>query len=202
MCVALITGASCIAQSPPKLPQSAAVIAEIKETFTIGGKPIPPEIFRDFGDGNLADSKNIWVAVDAVAATKSNLYADHVSKQASWVVQKSAPDGDGAVEKTAYRYFGATNNGLLIAVASYSGGGSGDFFTLHVLHVVARHAFDFDGNVYERSELINLRRLPLGNRREGDVTISGNAITISTSGRVDAGASNTSKRQVIEAYRP
>jgi hypothetical protein len=35
-------------------PSTASLIAEVRRTFTIDGKPIPPEIFRDFGDGDLA----------------------------------------------------------------------------------------------------------------------------------------------------
>src|SRR5262245_22801991 len=35
---------------------TAALIAEIRRSFTIDGKQVPPEIFRDFGDGDLADS--------------------------------------------------------------------------------------------------------------------------------------------------
>jgi hypothetical protein len=32
---------------------------EVRKTFTVGGKRIPPEIFRDFGDGDFADSGSI-----------------------------------------------------------------------------------------------------------------------------------------------
>ena len=34
----------------------AALLSEVRRAFTLHGKPIPPEIFRDFGDGDLADS--------------------------------------------------------------------------------------------------------------------------------------------------
>ena len=37
---------------------TAALVAEVRRTFKVHGKPIPPEIFRDFGDGDLADSGN------------------------------------------------------------------------------------------------------------------------------------------------
>jgi hypothetical protein len=40
---------------------SAALLAEVRKSFTVKGQPIPPEIFRDFGDGDLADSGAIWV---------------------------------------------------------------------------------------------------------------------------------------------
>ena len=34
---------------------TAALIAELRHSFTLNGKPIPPEIFRDFGDGDFAE---------------------------------------------------------------------------------------------------------------------------------------------------
>jgi hypothetical protein len=49
-------------------PSAAVLIAEVRHSFTLNGKAIPPEIFRDFGDGDLADSGNIWVTVDLKAA--------------------------------------------------------------------------------------------------------------------------------------
>jgi hypothetical protein len=41
----------------------AALIAEARRAFTLNGKQVPPEIFRDFGDGDLADSGTIWVTI-------------------------------------------------------------------------------------------------------------------------------------------
>jgi hypothetical protein len=38
---------------------TTALIAEVRRAFTLNGKQIPPEIFRDFGDGDLADSGSI-----------------------------------------------------------------------------------------------------------------------------------------------
>jgi hypothetical protein len=55
---------------------SAATVAdpldEVRALFTIGGKPIPPEIFADFGDAWMSDSRPIIVAIDANAAIGSN----------------------------------------------------------------------------------------------------------------------------------
>ena len=34
---------------------AAALVAEVRRSFTLQGKTIPPEIFRDFGDGDLAE---------------------------------------------------------------------------------------------------------------------------------------------------
>jgi len=56
----------------------------------------------------------------------------------------------GRWRRDGVTYFGATENGLLVVLAAYSGGGSGDFITLHILDIVAARAFDLAGKIYER----------------------------------------------------
>ncbi len=161
-------------------PSAAALVAEVKRTFTIQGKPVPPEIFRDFGDGDLADSGSIWVTVDLETATGSNLYADDIKQDNGWVSQRKTNDSINGAEETGYIYIGATANGLLVAIASYSGGGSGTFYTLHIMDIAAAKAFDLDGKLYDRVNLTNIRGVPLGDRWNGEVSISGNAIHVLT----------------------
>jgi hypothetical protein len=72
--------------SPKAFPETT-LLDEVRKTFTIGGKRIPPEIFRDFGDGDLADFGSIWVTVDVQAAVGSNLYADPIKVDGRWVTQ-------------------------------------------------------------------------------------------------------------------
>jgi len=140
---------------------TAALLAEVKKTFTVHGKPIPPEIFRDLGDGGsgLLDG-SIWVTVDVAAATGSNLYADDITQESGWISQKKA----GSDEVTGYNFRGTTDNGLLVVLADWSGGGSGDFRTLHILDLAAVRAFDDDGKIYQRIYLTNIRSIPLGDR--------------------------------------
>ncbi len=176
----------------------ASLLAEIKKSFTVRGKPIPPEIFRDFGDGDLADSAgDIWVTVDVEAATGSNLYADDIKAENGYYAQKKT----GSDEETAYRYIGPTGNGLLVVIADWSGGGSGDFYTLHILDLAAVRAFDYEGKIYRRVLLTNLRSIALGDRWDGDVTIAGNSIRIATkrNGPADEKARGP---MTIEAKRP
>jgi hypothetical protein len=190
---------------PPALAADApttALIAEARRTFTLGSKPIPPEIFRDFGDGDLADSGSIWVTIDVKAAIGSNLYADDITKNGAWLSQKKAATGPAAVEETAYKYIGATANGLLVALAAYSGGGSGDFITLHILDIAVARAFDLDGKVYERINLTNLRSAALGDRWDGDVKIAKNTITVVTTRKGPADQSGRRETTTIEARRP
>lgn len=178
-------------------PSTASLIAEMRHTFTIGGKPIPPEIFRDFGDGDLADSGSIWVTVDVKAATGSNLYFDNIKQAGKWFSQKKA----GADELTAYSYRGATANGLLVVLTSYSGGGSGDFMTLHILDVAAARAFDIEGKIYQRINLTNIAGIALGDRWDGEIGIEENTIRIVTTRKGPADDSGKRETRTIEARR-
>ena len=180
---------------------ASALTTEVRRAFTIHGKPIPPEIFRDFGDGDLADSGSIWVTVDLEAATGSNLYADDIKQDNGWVTQRKANQSINGAEQTDYKYIGATANGLLVVIASYRGGGSGTFYTLHIMDVGAAKAFDLDGKLYDRINLTSLRSMALGDRWAGDVSISGNAVRIVTtrSGPADSGSHTTTS---ITATRP
>jgi hypothetical protein len=61
---------------------------------------------------------------------------------------------------------GATANNLLVLIATYNGGGSGTFYTLHILDVSGQRAFDMDGGVYQRINVTSVRNVALGDRWE------------------------------------
>ena len=69
---------------------------------------------------------------------------------------------------------------MIVVIASYSGGGSGIFYTLHFVDVAAARGYDIEGKVYQRINLTNVRSVILGDRWEGELKISGNAIEIIT----------------------
>jgi hypothetical protein len=179
-------------------PSAAVLIAEIRHSFTLNGKAIPPEIFRDFGDGDLADSGNIWVTVDLKAAIGSNLYFDEIKQDGRWLSQRKA----GSDEEIGYTHMGTTDNGLLVVLAIYNSGGTGRFTHLHILDIAAARAFDFDGDVYERLNLTNLRTIPLGDRWGGEISVEKNTITIVTTRQGPADDSGERRRTTIEATRP
>jgi hypothetical protein len=190
--------------APPASADEAsqkATLAEVHRAFTFDGKPIPPEIFRDFGDGDLADSAPIWLTVDLEAAIGSNLYADAIERRGRWVVQRKVSPG-GPPEDTGYDYRGATANGLLVALASYSGRGSADFISLHILDLGQVRAFDADGRIRRRLVLTNLRSIALGDRWDGDIRIEGDAIRVVTTRTEPADDSGKSRTLTIEARRP
>ncbi|MGD0722204.1 MAG: hypothetical protein ABR970_14295 [Roseiarcus sp.] len=178
-----------------------AMIAEVRRAFTFDGKLIPPEIFRDFGDGDLADSAPIWLTVDVEASIGSNLYADAIERRGRWVVQRKVSPGHPP-EDTGYDYRGATANGLLVALASFSGGGSGDFISLHILELGQARAFDGDGKPRRRIVLTNLRTIALGDRWDGEVRIDGDAIRVVTTRKGPADDGGRSRTLTIAARRP
>jgi len=196
---------AALAPLPAVAEQPAArgdILAEIRHAFALDGKPIPPEIFRDFGDGDLADSGSIWVTVDLKAAIGSNLYFDAIERSGDWVTQRKEAAASGSREETAYRYIGATESGLLVVLAAYSGGGSGNFISLHILDLAPARGFDLDGELYDRIDLTNLRTIPLGDRWDGEVSIAANAITIVTTRKGPADQSGARETSTIEARRP
>ena len=179
---------------------AAEPLDELRKTFTIGGKPIPPEIFADFGDAMMSDSRPIVVTLDAKAAIGSNRYADPIATKGRWVEQvKPGPGGLNGPESIAYEYRGATANGLLVVLAVYSGGGSGAFHYLHLLDAAPSHAFDEDGSTYSRLDLTLVRTYVLGDRWQGDVKITGNSVRVVTDSSL-GGHGNAPV--TIEARRP
>jgi hypothetical protein len=179
---------------------AATALDEVRSAFTVEGKPIPPEIFDDLGDGDLSDSNSILVTVDVRAATGSNRYADPITKYGRWVKQTKANDKTlNGYEETAYQFIGRTRNDLLVVVASYSGGGTGTFNTLHILDAALAPAFDENGKIYQRLNLTVLRSVALGDRWDGTVTITGNMVHVLTKATTggSGGALNS-----IEARRP
>jgi len=180
---------------------AAALVAEVRHSLTIQGQPIPPEIFRDFGDGDLADSGAIWVTIDAAAAIGSNLYFDAIKKDGSTITQTKLGPNNAVLETTGYSFWGTTQNGLVVVIASYNGGGSGTFYTLHIVDVAAARGYDIEGKVYQRTNLTNVRSVILGDRWQGELKISGNAITIITTRNGPADDSARSPVTII-AQRP
>jgi hypothetical protein len=204
MLALLIAGAWCAQAAPRKAPPAdpaSLLIAELRRTFTLHGKRVPPEIFRDMGDGNIADSESIWVTVDVEAAIGSNLYADDIKEERGWVVQTRTVQGTSGGEETAYKFIGSTENGLLVAVASYNGGGTGTFHTLHILDVAAARAFDLEGKFYRRINLTSVRNVVLGDRWDGDVRIAKSLIIITTT-RDGPTGTGPPKTTTLEARRP
>ena len=109
----------------------------------------------------------------------SNRYADPIKTNGRWVEQAKPGSGSfNGPETIAYEFRGATANGLIVLLAAYTGGGSGTFYYLHILDPAKVRAFDEDGSIYSQLNLTLVRTYILGDRWQGDVTISGNSVRI------------------------
>ncbi len=186
----------CVASAPLR----ADSLAEVRKTFTIGGKPIPPEVFSDFGDAMLSDSRPSVVAIDANAAIDSNRYADPMTTKGRWVIQEKPASGSlGARETMACEFRGATANGLIVIQTE--------------MERRWRRSVSFPARARRRAAgRLRRRRLPLppprthrpahrepGGRLGGQVSVSGNSIRIITDApRGGSGA----PPQTIEARSP
>jgi hypothetical protein len=163
---------------------AADALQELRSFFTIGGKPVPPNVFGDFGDAMMSDGRSIVVTVDVLAAMDSNRYADPIKTNGPWFLQEKPQNrGINGPETIWYKFIGATQNGLLIVVAAWSGGGIGVFHWLHIVDAAWADAFDDDGASYRRLNLTNLRSYSLGDRWDGTVTISGNTVRVETASK-------------------
>lgn len=177
---------------------AAGPLDELRRAFTLDGKPVPPEVFRDFGDADLGDSLPSVTTIDVKAAIESNRYGFPIARRGAWVTQSRPASGSLAgAEETSYRFIGATKSGLLIVIAAYSGGGTGVFTTLHVLDLSLAAGLDGEGRRYGRVDLTLLRSVVLGDRWEGKATIAGDVVRIATT---KTPAENAPK--AIEARRP
>jgi len=136
------------------------------------------------------------------AATGSNLYFDEIKQNGRWVSQKKKSTKGDIEEETGYSYYGTTENGLLVVLASYSGGGSGDFAMLHILDIAAGRALDLEGKTYERINLTNVRSIALGDRWDGEVRIAKSAVRIITTRKGPADDSGKRETLTIDARRP
>ena len=179
-----------------------AELNEIRDHFTLGGKPVPPEIFVDFGNGDpLESAKSVRVALDLRAAVGSTLYADPVTVSGDgWISQRKKASQEG--EAISYKFSGATRNGLIVVLSSFYGGGTGRYATLHILDVAEAHAFESDGKLYGRLNLTQLRAVPLGDRWRGRITIAGDTISVVTEAGEPNNGNTEPTTQRIEAIRP
>jgi len=100
-------------------------------------------------------------------------------------------------EETGYRFIGATKNGLIAAIATLSGGGSGVFATLHVLDANFAAGFDGDGKRHGRVDLAVFRSVVLGDRWQSEAAVAGDTIRIATTKTAAGGVPKS-----IEAKRP
>ena len=73
---------------------------------------------------------------------------------------------------------------------------------LHILDIAAGRAFDLADKVYERINLTDLRRVALGDRWDGEISIAKNTICVVTTRKGPADETGARETMTIVARRP
>lgn len=171
-------------------------VEEVREHFTIKGQPIHPFVFRDLGVW-ISDSQPIITAVDVLAGVDSNYYFSDDVERKPYGFMAREQDGHSYY---SYSFLGRLENGLLIVLSDFSGGGSGTFRSLYILDVFVDTAFSDEGNLYKQVNLKATRIVTLGDRWSGDITLDGNKVTMIGKRMVHMSGPTTTR--VIEVRRP
>jgi hypothetical protein len=91
---------------------AADALQELRSFFTIGGKPVPPNVFGDFGDAMMSDGRSIVVTVDVLAAMDSNRYADPIKTNGPWFLQEKPQNrGINGPETIWYKFIAFDDDG-------------------------------------------------------------------------------------------
>ena len=72
----------------------------------------------------------------------------------------------------------------------------------YLRNIAAARAFDLGGKVYERINLTDLRRIALGDRWEGEISIAKNTVRVVTTRKRPADETGARETMTIVARRP
>jgi hypothetical protein len=146
---------------------------QVKDGFKHNGKPIHPMSIAPLV-GDLADEQPIIAAVDLDGSANNKSNRAEVKAEDGTV---TARDGDGFV---AYRHIGSTPGGLHVLVVMVNGGGSGVFEDALWVKVVQDQVWE-DGKKRNRTMLVRVGQMTLGDRDDGVVRLDGSKLFIGKS---------------------
>ena len=125
--------------------------------------------------GDLADEQPSIAAVDLEGSASNKSTRPSVTRNGGTV---QANNGSGGF--VAYRVVGTTPGGLYVLVVMVNGGGSGVFEDVLWVKLVREQVRE-DGKRRERTSLVKVGQMTLGNRDDGTVRLDGARLSISKS---------------------
>jgi hypothetical protein len=148
---------------------------------------IPPVIVEDLNTW-LSDGGDQVVAINLSDSVDSNRYASDIktddSGKGNPYVFTREKCADARCNEFGYRLIGKTTNGLFVLFTEESGGGTGVFRNLMLVSLERDHGLDYDeakGTLRASRSRWLIKKwggAPLGDRYDGNVTVSGNTIRI------------------------
>jgi hypothetical protein len=146
--------------------------------FRFHGQSVHPLLIKQFEPWISDERPPITVELNVTAAWDSNQYADAFNTDSNGVVTVKLSEGGSY----AYRHLGKTSDNLHVLRTFYSGGGSGTFEAL--LFVRFRTSLSYLADGVKQGEQVFLqviRRYPLGDRDEAEVTVKGDQVIVGKS---------------------
>ncbi|MBN2190538.1 MAG: hypothetical protein JW728_04920 [Candidatus Aureabacteria bacterium] len=147
---------------------SLNIFAEDESRFTYQGKPIHPGLVQEFESWYSDRGLPTTISVD-ISAPHSNEYNDSDVKveDSGYVVCQDAD----SPEYFYYKWCGKLDNGLHVLITGSGGSGSGVFKNVCFVRFDNDTGYTAEGEKYNRLLMIIVRRHPLGDRDDGDVTL-------------------------------
>jgi hypothetical protein len=146
--------------------------------FYFNGKPIHPLLIKKFEPWVSDARPPIVTELNLTAAWDSNEYAANFKTDSDGTVSIAIPEGGSF----SYRPLGTSSKGVHILRTFSSGGGSGVFQAVLLLRTQTRLAPLADGvKTSEQVFLQVLRRFPLGDRDDAEVTVKEDRVLIGKS---------------------
>lgn len=167
----------------------ASPLDDLRARFTVGGEPVSPLVFHDFGAGQNRRHPTI-VAVDVKHARDGERYAPGfpLGRMANGMLSAKWSN-----VTFGYKFIGTTANKLLVALVSDDWDEPKTESAIYVMDAAAKD---------ERLVLSVVRTVQLGRAWQGMVTLKGNTIVITSAPGNEVNKTKDPQIDKLEARRP
>ena len=162
--------------SPPQQRE----LEELNQHFAYHSQPVNPRALDELACW-ISDRYSGPVAIDMAGTLDSNRYYGSVEKSGGRFGFKRAGDDNGSF---FYQHIGRLNNGLHVLHTINNTGGSGEFHSLMLIRFKAQVAFMDDGKKIWRIVMEQVGELPLGDRTDAELSVSGNSVVVKDRGKL------------------
>ena len=152
--------------------------SNLDRRFYFNAKPIHPLLVKKFEPWVSDARPPIVTELNLTAAWDSNEYAANFKTETDGTVSIALPEGGSF----SYRPLGTSPDGVHVVRTFSSGGGSGVFEAVLFLRIQTRRSYLADGTkTGEQMFLHVLRRFPLGDRDDSEITVKKDRVIVGKS---------------------